>query len=312
MEYAIGVDLGGTNLRAAAIDRTGKLLEKIDGRTHLSEGRDAIVGDIVASIESLRSSCGRESLAGIGVAVPGFIRIEDGVIANSNNLACLENFPIRHHLETRLGAAVIFENDANAAAMGEKWMGAGRDVSDLVLVTLGTGVGGGVIYQGSILHGHLGMAGEIGHVTIDPNGYPCGCGNRGCLEKAASATAVCMMARILGMGELTAKQVYEAAKHGDERAIAVFNTVGEALGIAFAMLVNIFNFPLYLVGGGVVAAWDQFAPTMLAVARSRSFSFRTTNTRIAQATLADYAGLYGAAHLPWMRSNTFAAAGTKS
>ena len=311
MEYAIGVDLGGTNLRAAAIARTGELIDKVDGRTQFREGREAIVGDIAASIEHLRAACGRKDLAGIGVAVPGFIRIEDGVIANSNNLQCLEEFPIRAILEERLGAQVIFENDANAAAMGEKWMGAGRDVDDLVLLTLGTGVGGGIISRGTILHGYLGMAGELGHITVDPTGYPCGCGNRGCLERCASATAVLGMARMMGLGEITAKEVFDLAQSGEERAIAIFQKMGEALGIALAMLINTFNFPLYLLGGGVVAAWEQFAPVMIAEAKRRSFTFRNSRTRIEQATLGSTAGLYGAAHLPWMGTSALAVAGTK-
>src|ERR1700730_8689809 len=131
-EYAIGLDLGGTNLRAAAIDRSGKLLERVSGHTSCAEGRDALVEEMVASIQQLRKICGENGLAGIGVAVPGFIRLEEGVIANSNNVVCLENFPIRDEIGHRLGTKVILENDANAAALGEKWRGAGRDVDDLV------------------------------------------------------------------------------------------------------------------------------------------------------------------------------------
>ena len=303
MEYAIGVDLGGTNLRAAAITRDGHLIEKLNGRTDLTEGRDAVVSDIAASIENLREKCGRSDLAGIGVVVPGFNRIEDGVISNSNNLACLENFPIRQVLEARIKAPVIFENDANAAALGEKWMGAGRDYDDLVLLTLGTGVGGGIISCGAILHGFLGMAGELGHITINPSGSPCGCGNVGCLEKIASATAVVAMAHMLSLGDVTAKQVFELAQQGNERAISIFKTVGEALGIALAMLVNTFNYPLYLIGGGLVGAWDQFAPVMLAEVTRRSYAYRASpTTRIEQATLGSDAGLFGAAYLPWMEN----------
>ncbi len=300
LEYSIGVDLGGTNLRAAAIDRSGRLMDKVAGRTHLSAGREAIVGDIASSIEQLREHCGRENLTGIGVAVPGFIRIEEGVIANSNNLACLEGFPIRDELEGRLKAPVIFENDANAAALGEKWKGAGHNVDDLVLLTLGTGVGGGIICQGRILHGYLGMAGELGHITVVTNGNPCGCGNRGCLEKHASASAVIGMARMCGLSCNTAKEVYELWQQGNPRAQAIFNSVGDALGIGLAMLVNAFNFPLYLISGGLVGAWEAFAPSMFAGLKERSFTYRSTNTRVEQAVLLSEAGLYGAACLPYL------------
>ena len=189
-EYSIGIDLGGTNLRAAAIDKSGKLLDKIAGATKFEEGREAVLADIVAAISKLRETHGAAGLSGIGVGVPGFIRMKEGLITNSNNLPYLENVPVRDVLSAKLQTRVILENDANAAALGEQWMGAGRGVDDLVLLTLGTGIGGGIISGGRILRGYVGMAGEIGHISVVPNGNPCGCGNQGCLEKHASATAV--------------------------------------------------------------------------------------------------------------------------
>jgi glucokinase len=200
-EYSIGVDLGGTNLRAAAITREGRILEKVSVSTNPTLGRESLLGEMVAAIDDLRSRWGAGPLAGIGLGIPGFILLKEGVIRNSNNLACLEDFPFRDEMERRLKTKVILENDANAAALGEKWIGAGHDVDDLVLFTLGTGIGGGVISGGKVLHGFLGMAGELGHLTVVPNGIPCGCGNRGCVEKHASATAIVVMARILGLGE---------------------------------------------------------------------------------------------------------------
>ncbi|MDQ2899970.1 MAG: ROK family protein [Acidobacteriota bacterium] len=300
-EYCIGLDLGGTNLRAAAVDRSGKMIEQSSGNTSCAEGREALLDDMASVIARLRFQCGADNLAGIGVAVPGFILLKEGVVKNSNNIVCLENFPLRDEMERRLGAKVILENDANAAALGEKWIGAGRDVDDLVLLTLGTGIGGGIISEGRVLHGFLGMAGEVGHITVVPNGNPCGCGNRGCVEKHASATAISAMAKLAGLGEdLTSEDVYHLATGGDEKAIAVFESMGQALGIALATLMNIFNFPLYLLSGGVLAAWDVFAPAMIEEVRRRSFTFRTTDTRIERATLGNQAGLFGAAHLPWV------------
>ena len=304
-EYAIGVDLGGTNLRAAAIDRSGAMLEKISGVTNFLEGRNAVLADIVAAIEAIRARHGAQALAGIGVGVPGFIRLKEGFITGSNNLPYLENFPVRDEISRRIGATVILENDANAAALGEQWMGAGRGVDDLVLLTLGTGVGGGIVSGGRILRGHVGMAGEFGHMTVVPNGNPCGCGNRGCLEKHASATAVSAMARLMHLGEgLTAKDVYDLAQTAGEsgdKARHVWHIFGESLGIALASLINAFNFPLYLLSGGVLAAWDLFAPEMMRTVEQRSFTWRATKaeTRIERATLGNEAGLYGAAYLPW-------------
>jgi len=300
-EYSIGIDLGGTNLRAAAIDRSGKMLRKIAGSTDLSAGREAVVADMVASIRNLREQCGAATLAGVGVGTPGFIIMEKGVITGSPNMPGFDNFPIRDEIERQLGAPVVLENDANAAALGEKWMGAGRDYNDLVLLTLGTGIGGGIISGGKVLHGFVGMAGELGHTTVSPTGNPCGCGNQGCLEKHASATAVVAMARMMGLGDhLTSETIYKLAVDGNEKAQAVFTVMGQALGTALATLVNIFNFPLYLLSGGMLPAWDLFAPAMMDEIRRRSYVFRNTPTRIDKATLGNEAGLYGAAYLPYL------------
>ena len=139
-DYSIGVDLGGTNLRAAAVSREGRMLDKIAADTNVAGGRDAVIGDIVNSINALRDRRKGDRLAGVGIGVPGFILLEKGFVVGSNNLPFLEDFPLRDEIERLLGAPVILENDANAAAMGEKWMGAGKDVNDLVLLTLGTGI----------------------------------------------------------------------------------------------------------------------------------------------------------------------------
>ena len=308
VEYSIGLDLGGTNLRAAAIERSGTMLDKISGATDFSAGREAVLSDIADTISKLREKHGAAGLAGIGVGVPGFIRMKEGVITGSNNLPFLENLPVRDDLSRRLGHKVILENDANAAALGEKWIGAGRDVDDLVLLTLGTGIGGGIISAGRIVRGNVGMAGEFGHVSVVPNGNPCGCGNQGCLEKHASATAVTAMAQLMRLGDgLSSKQVYELAKtpgEAGDKARTVWRVVGEALGMMLALLINTFNFPLYLLSGGMLPAWELFEPHMTRVAKERSFTFRSTltETRIAQATLGNEAGLYGAAYLPWLEA----------
>ena len=304
-DYSIGVDLGGTNLRAAAITTDGTMLEKISGSTDLHEGRDAVIADMVDAVDRLRKSCGGRQLIGVGIGVPGFILIEEGVISGSNNLPQFDNFPIRDVIEKQLGTSIFLENDANAAALGEKWIGAGRDVNDLVLLTLGTGIGGGIIAGGRVLHGLVGMAGELGHITVAPSGNPCGCGNYGCLEKHASATAIVAMARMLHLGDdITAEGVYKLATDGNHRARMVFQTMGTMLGIAIGNLINIFNFPLYLLSGGVVAGWDQFAPAMLAEIEKRSYTYRHVKTRVEKATLGNEAGLFGAAYLPFQAAQS--------
>lgn len=301
-EYSIGVDLGGTNLRAAAIDQDGNVLAQVAASTSPEKGREFVINEIVESIQKLRSKQIEGRFIGVGIGVPGFILMDQGVILNSNNLAFLENIPLRDDIERRLGAPVILENDANAAALGESWIGAGAEIEDLLLLTLGTGIGGGIVYKGRVMHGFLGMAGELGHLTVVPNGNPCGCGNVGCLEKHASATAITCTAelmRVTSHPNPTAKDIYDLAVAGDWKAQQIFRSMGEALGIALAMLINTFNFPLYLLSGGPLPAWDYFAPAMIEQVTRRSFTYRNSKTRIERAKLGNQAGLFGAAYLPF-------------
>jgi glucokinase len=320
--FAIGVDLGGTNLRVAAVDDAGRLLEKVTSGTEVTRGRDYVINDMATVILDLAVKFEeRGVLAGIGVGVPGIIDLATGMLRQSPNLPGWEDYPVQAEIEERLKTKVILENDANAAALGESWLGAARDFDSMCMLTLGTGVGGGVVLKGDVWRGMTGMAGELGHITIDPNGPPCGCGNRGCLEQFASATAIKRMAVELiesghaaeleraaeGNVEFGAKTVYQMAVQGDEPAKALFRRAGWALGIAVADLVNIFNLPIVVVGGGVSSAWEAFAPAMMEEARKRSFVLRATapegvhgkgTTIVTRALLGSDAGLYGAARLP--------------
>lgn len=303
-QYSIGIDLGGTNLRAAAFDANGLLLKKISGSTPVSEGPEAVIADMVQAASLLRGEFGKEGLAGIGAGVPGNIDMRAGVVVRWGNVPAFTGYPTRDRLAEQLNTPVILENDANAAALGEHWMGAGRGADNLVMLTLGTGIGGGIISDGKILRGHIGMAGEVGHITVVPNGNPCGCGNRGCVEKHASATAIGAMARLFGLGnDLSALDVQILAERGDERAAAIWRSMGESLGTALACLINVFNFPLYLIGGGASGGWDHFAPAMFAEIEYRSMTYRLTKatTSIARATLGGDAGLFGAARLPLLQ-----------
>ena len=315
-DYAVGVDLGGTNLRVAAFRPDGERLEKLSVPTRIEAGREALMENILAGIGKITGARSGENLLAVGIGVPGFILLEKGIVTKSPNLPGLENFPMRDRLQHGLHCPVILENDANAAALGEKWMGAGRAVQDLVLLTLGTGIGGGIISGGKVLHGYLGMAGELGHITVEPrDGAPCGCGNSGCLEAHASAAAISRMAEEAIRGgrspalaryghDVTSAQVYEAGVAGDAEARDIFQRMGRALGLGLATLINTFNFPLYLLSGGVLAAWDLFAPAMLEEARRRSLTFRQTGTRIEKADLGEEAGLYGAACVALGVANT--------
>src|SRR5579864_9437198 len=194
-DFSIGVDLGGTNLRIAAISKDGELLEKVTLGTKVALGRDHVITEMCDAIRRLsdqfRSS---GTFLGAGIGVPGIIDMETGTLRKSANLPGWEDYPVRAEIERRLGARVLLENDANVAALGEKWLGAGRDVPNMAMVTLGTGIGGGIIINGKIWQGTHGMSGEFGHITVEPEGYLCGCGNHGCAEQYASASAVVRMA----------------------------------------------------------------------------------------------------------------------
>ncbi len=298
--YSIGVDLGGTNLRVAAIGAEGQILDKVSEQAVFDAGPRQVVNEIVGVIQAVRARIGADGLRGVGIGVPGYIDMDAGIVIGSANLPGFEGFPVRDEVQERLGTTIILENDANAAALGEMWLGAGRGVKDLILLTLGTGIGGGIVINGKVLHGFLGMAGEFGHMTVFPDGNPCGCGNCGCLEKHASATAIAAMGRMMHFGrDTTSAKVYELALQGNERAKRVFESAGRALGVAIASLINIFNFPLYLLSGGPLPAWDFFAPSMFAEVNKRSFTFARTGTRIEKGLLGADAGLFGAAYLPF-------------
>ena len=229
---------------------------------------------------------------------------------------------------------VILENDANVAAFGEKWLGAAKEHDDMAMLTLGTGVGGGLVLGGKIWHGMNGMAGEFGHTTVEPEGHPCGCGNRGCLEQYASATAVVRMAReaiaehsssALARAahedaEFSAKSIFNLAIQGDEDAKRIFRRVGRAIGIVLSAMVNSLNLPIYVIGGGVASAWEAFAPSIFEELRQRCMVYAATappdplaqgggasahvepgpgrKTIITRALLGSDAGLFGAARLP--------------
>ena len=309
---AIGVDLGGTNLRIAAIDEAGKMLEKFSLPTRTRQGPEMVLREMCQAIRELaRKLDGKSSLAGIGIGVPGILYLDKGILRQSPNLPGWENYPVREEIESHLGLRVFLENDANAAALGEKWLGVGRNFQSLCMLTLGTGVGGGLICEGKVWHGFLGMAGELGHIVVAEDGYPCPCGGRGCLETEASATAIVRKAQeVLDAGrspalaeaqrkclEITSELVYQVAKHGDTACREIFGSVGRYLGIGIAGLINSLNLPLYVVGGGVAEAWDLFAPALLEHARQRSYIFCEGSTRIERSVLKGDAGLYGAACL---------------
>lgn len=324
-QFAIGVDLGGTNMRIAAVDSSGKQLEVITTSTEVKRGRDHVVGAMCDAIRALRDKFSASyTFAGTGVGVPGIIDMETGTVHESPNLPDWTDYPVRDDIQRRLGAAVILDNDANVAALGEKWIGAARDVDSMCMFTLGTGVGSGIVLNGRVWRGMTGMAGECGHITAYPDGVLCGCGNRGCVEQYASASAVKRMAlEAISSGkapelaramsdnpEFSSKVVFQYAMQGDKAAQEIFRTVGRALAIVIADMINALNLPMYVLGGGLALGWEAFAPAMFEELRRRSYVYVATapekngrgnkRTVLTHALLGSDAGLVGAARLALM------------
>ncbi len=318
--FSIGVDLGGTNLRIAAVTPSGEILEHINLPTRLHDGPNAVLDDMAAAIRQIIDKQ-TGNLLGIGVGSPGPLELPLGVLHHPPNLPGFDGLNLRTELEHRLGRPVQVDSDANLAAYGESRLGAGQAhaVDSLLMLTLGTGVGCGIILEDRIWHGMQGAAGESGHGPIIPDGPRCPCGARGCLEMYASATSIVRRARELGLDRsaagsgsaapLTASAIAQLATAGDERALRIFDEVGFALGLSLAHLVNALDLPLYVLGGGVAAAWPLFSPRMFATAREGSYVYRLSmprdpnvfepgKTNIAPAQLGGDAGILGAALLP--------------
>lgn len=298
----VGIDLGGTAIKAGALDEQGRVLERRSIPTGLESGAAAVL-DRMAALARELGATGR-----VGVGSPGLIDHAAGRVLESPNLKAMEGAPLRDELARRLGFAprdVILENDANAAAVGEAWLGAGRTHQDLLLVTLGTGVGGGFVLKGELYAGPGGMAGEIGHVCIDPDGPPCGCGRRGCVEQFASATAAKRRARALGLpaespGDLKLLAAAARRAPGAERDLCT--AIGRDLGRGLAVVVTLLDLRCFVVGGGFGAALDVLLPGVRAGIDERSYGSRLADVLVLPAELGPDAGWIGAARLAAPRS----------
>jgi glucokinase len=314
-QMIVGVDLGGTTIKLAFINLDGQIVTKWEIPTDNSNEGQNITSDIAKALDEKLSELGltKEKLLGIGMGAPGPVNYETGVILNAVNLGWKDNFPLKDKLEAAASLPVMLENDANCAALGEMWNGAGKGAKDLVCVTLGTGVGGGVIANGNIVQGINGAAGEIGHITAIPfGGAPCNCGKTGCLETIASATGIVRLAneelskgtvtgelseRFSQAGKITAKDVFDAARNGDETSLKIVDQVTFHLGFTLAGIANTLNPEKIVLGGGVSKA----GPILLDAIREHfakyAFSSVRDSTEITIATLGNDAGVTGAAWL---------------
>jgi glucokinase len=326
--FTIGVDFGATNLRIAAYAPDSGILHSILLPTRLQAGPGAVVDDMCGAIHQLIGQYSSAyGLAGIGVGSPGPLELPVGRLHHPPNLPGWDNYHLLAEMEKRLRRPVAIEGDANVAVLAEYTLGLGKElgVDSLCMLTLGTGVGNGIILDGKLWHGATGMGGEAGHITIYPDGPICGCGSKGCLEVFASATAVANAAERMiaagnaheltrlkdGLVPLTALDVARAARRGDPDAQYIFSETGRALGIGLAGLINILNLPLYVVGGGVADSWDLLKPALFEELERRSYVYALTapgrpaangmpggGTRVMPAKLGPDAGLLGACILP--------------
>lgn len=314
-KWIAAIDLGGTSVKLAFLNMNGEMLDHWSIPTDRSSKGKNIVPDIADSIlEKLQMKQEtKDRLLGIGLGAPGPIDYSTGRIYKTVNLGWEDDYPLRQELEKETGLPVVIENDANCAALGEMWKGAGNGASNLVCVTLGTGVGGGVIANGDIVRGAKGAAGEIGHMTVEiERGFLCNCGRKGCLETVASATGIVRLAKtelerakdgsILkekfnANQDITAKDVFDAADHGDELAKRIVDRVAFYLGLTFAHLGNSLNPDYIVVGGGVSNAGNTLMDPVRKYFRQYAFSPVGESTKIELASLGNHAGVIGAGWL---------------
>jgi len=305
-QSVLAVDLGGTHLRAALILTTGAISAQLKRETPKGDDVDDLIQALTTAVHELDTDQ-QNDLVSAAIMVPGTVDSARMNVVQAPNLPCLDNFPLKQVLEEKLLVPVLLENDANAAAVGEMWMGAARGARNVICVTLGTGVGGGIILDGKLWRGTDGSAGEIGHTTVEPfGGPPCKCGNTGCLEMFASATAIVRMtkealsnypASILHNQCVTAAKVFDAGQQGDELAIEVFRTMGRYLGVGLANLINVLGPEVIVIGGGVADGWNLFEADVREQIQNRAFPSLAQHVKIKPAECGDNAGLLGAAKL---------------
>lgn len=310
-DYVIGIDVGGTNIKAGAVDHQGNLLAQRKTPTEAGSGSDAILDRIGGLVRDLQNDCSDRRLKAAGFGIPGAIQSKTGIVTQAPNVPAWDGLPIRNTLQERTGVPCFIENDANAIALGEMWVGSGRGYNHIVVLTLGTGVGGGVIVDGKLLRGADGMASELGHLAVQADGPRCHCGSNGCLETYSSATGMLRIFReALKAGrntslqripeaEVTPELIHQHAHLGDPLSREILETAGRQLGVALASLVNMFNPEILVIGGGVAAAWDMIMPSAIRTMNHRAFKAPAERVKVVRAEKEAIAGIFGAAYVAW-------------
>ncbi len=312
-DYFLGIDLGGTDTKLGIVDEHGRMVRSAKSPTHSRKGPNGVLADIASHARDLISSS--NGVKAVGMGCPGPLSSRMGIVYETPNLPGWDNVPAQKILEEHLQLPVTLNNDANAAAYGEWWVGAGADVDTMILFTLGTGVGGGLVLNDELFVGPDDTAGELGHMIINFDGPICGCGNHGCIEAYASATAIRRdVKQALASGVKTkilipegaeddfgARVVYDAAMQGDEFAIELFRKVGYYLGIAAGTVINTFNPEMIAYGGALSNADDLIFKPLIETAMKNCFKTPGKRVQIVKATLGNDAGIIGAAGLAMKR-----------
>ncbi|MFQ5586869.1 MAG: ROK family protein [Thermodesulfobacteriota bacterium] len=297
-DYVIGVDLGGTNLKIGALLSNGEVLYKKTVPSQVQGGRDGAVKTILNAVEDVRFHVRGKRLAGIGIGIAGAVMQQRGIVVQAPNLPGWTGFNIVEELSKTLPFPIVIDNDANVFTLGEGWRGAARESKNFCCLTLGTGIGGGLVLDGRLWLGVDGTAGEVGHIVVEPDGIQCECGGRGCLEMYASATALVRMAREEGEGEqLTADDIARLAREGDRRYRSLFSRLARYLGIGMTDLVNLLNIDMIVLGGGLAGSSDLFLDDAREEMLKRSFSVPGESVKVVPAELGSEGGMVGAAFL---------------
>ncbi|MBI3084011.1 MAG: ROK family protein [Candidatus Omnitrophica bacterium] len=318
--WTVGVDFGGTNVKVGLVSRTGRVARaRVLPSKKLSEP-SAFVEGVSATVTSLARAVGiaPSQLRGVCVGAAGPVDAERGLVHFLVNVPGWREVPLAERLQRRLRCRCLVENDVNLFALGEWRFGAGQRARQLVCLTLGTGVGGGLLFDGELYRGASGAAGELGHMAIDPRGRRCGCGARGCLEAQVGTAAILSLGRRAirrgagplrtlarqANGRLTPALIAQAARQGDPAAREIWMEVGRSLGVGLANVINLLNPDRVVIGGGVSKAWGLFSPTLIETVRAQAMGISAGAARIVRARLGDRAGIVGAAVLVWQETGS--------
>ena len=308
-KHVVGIDLGATNLKIGIVSSSGEIKERLSVPVNNADDSDKVIAFIAEKLKGLVAKTSIPVLA-VGCGIPGIVDSSTGHVYKSPNFPVWRDAPIQDNLSKAVGLPVIMDNDANIYAIGEHRFGAGKGLKNMVLLTLGTGIGGGLILNGNLFHGDIGFAGEVGHIVVKTGGAKCGCGRKGCWEQYAASRAFSVFAaeldesnrirllndaRVEDLSQLTPKRMAELAGGGHGIALSLWKKFGIYLGIGMADLINILGVTSFVIGGGIAASWDLFIDAAKGEIPKHTYKENAVRVSIEKAVLGNDAGIIGAA-----------------